>query len=64
MKLEIGYYFVNWIDEPESLPLVGYYDGSDNYPWQVVGSDGIYKSHELAVLAHIPWDKTGFATPV
>ena len=59
MNREPGFYWVRFVDEDEVTigkfsgfaPLS---DGSDNtYPWEVIGSDNIYKDKEIIVVAPV-----------
>ena len=42
-----GYYWVWMVDSDEWT--IGFFDGNaeDQYPWMVVGSDGIFKTKEI-----------------
>lgn len=59
MKRVPGFYWVKFVDgKPEDAPTIGAYlrdydpkDEDTSYPWEVVASDGIFKEHEIQVIA-------------
>lgn len=46
-----GFYWVRFANDTETT--IGYNDGDANYPWQVIGSDEIFKAHEIVVLGPV-----------
>lgn len=47
-KRDAGFYWVKlWADEEWT---VGYYDGSEGFPWQVCGAEGTWKDDQIDVV--------------
>ena len=51
MKMRAGFYWVRFHEDcygkPNKKWTIAKYDGSSNYPWQVIGCDEIFKWSEL-----------------